>query len=155
MKLLFKNVSFFKKNFIFGCACSMWKFPDQGSNLHHSSDPSHCSDNARSLTSCPTRELQRMFLYSILASVERLLPSLQEKNFFLFFFYFFASACGMRKLPGQGLNHTIAIIRAIAVKCQVFNPLSHGGMFIIGTLLTSNQEFSPCLINVIEKGEED
>ena len=27
------------------CACSMWKFPDQGSNLHHSSDYSHCSDN--------------------------------------------------------------------------------------------------------------
>ena len=35
--------------FFFGCTCSMQKFPGQGSNLCHSSDSSHCSDNARSL----------------------------------------------------------------------------------------------------------
>ena len=33
------------------------KFPGQGSNLCHSSDPSQCSDNARSLTHWATREL--------------------------------------------------------------------------------------------------
>ena len=37
-----------------GCACSMWKFPGQGSNPWQSSGPSHCSDNTRSLTHCAT-----------------------------------------------------------------------------------------------------
>ena len=37
-------------------ACGTWKFPSQGSNLHHSSDLSHCSDT-RSLTHWATREL--------------------------------------------------------------------------------------------------
>ena len=40
--------------------CSKWKFPGQGSNLHHSSDPNHNSDNARSLTHLATRELSRV-----------------------------------------------------------------------------------------------
>ena len=31
--------------------------PISGSNLHHSSDPSHCTDNTGSLTLCATREL--------------------------------------------------------------------------------------------------
>ena len=31
----------------------MWKFPGQEWNLQHSSKPSHCSDNARSLTTAP------------------------------------------------------------------------------------------------------
>lgn len=35
----------------------MWKFPGQQSNLSCSSDPSCCSDKARSLTSCTAREL--------------------------------------------------------------------------------------------------
>ena len=30
------------------CTCSMRRFPGQGSNLCHSSDQSHCRDNARS-----------------------------------------------------------------------------------------------------------
>ena len=38
----------------------MWKFPGQGSNLCHSSDPSGCSDNTGSLTHT-TREL--IFFY--------------------------------------------------------------------------------------------
>ena len=36
----------------------MWKFLDQGSNPHHRSNLSHCSDGARSLTHCTTEELQ-------------------------------------------------------------------------------------------------
>ena len=40
----------------FFCTHCMWKFPVQ-SNLCHSSDPSHCSDNAGSLTYSTTREL--------------------------------------------------------------------------------------------------
>ena len=35
----------------------MCKFPGQGLNLCHSSDPSCSGDNARSLTCCTTREL--------------------------------------------------------------------------------------------------
>ena len=36
--------------FLFDCIPSMWKFPDKGSNLHHSSNLSQSSDDARSLT---------------------------------------------------------------------------------------------------------
>ena len=42
----------------FGHAHGMWKFPDQGLNPQHSSDPNCCSDNARSLTCYATRKLQ-------------------------------------------------------------------------------------------------
>ena len=38
--------------FFFGCACTMWKFPGQGSNLRHS------SDNAESLTTKPPENSQ-------------------------------------------------------------------------------------------------
>ena len=38
--------------------CSIWEFPGQGSNSHHSSNLSSCSDNTTgSLTCCVTREL--------------------------------------------------------------------------------------------------
>ena len=33
-----------------GGACGMWKFLDQRLNLSHSSNPSPCNDNTRSLT---------------------------------------------------------------------------------------------------------
>ena len=42
-----------------GCACSIRQFPGQGSNSQNSSDQSHYSDNAGSLTHCATRELPR------------------------------------------------------------------------------------------------
>ena len=43
--------------FLFGYTCDMQKFQGQGLNLPHSSDPSHFSDNARSLTRYYTRKL--------------------------------------------------------------------------------------------------
>ena len=43
--------------FFFGHAHRMQRFWGQGSNSHHSSDPSHNSDRAWSLTHCATREL--------------------------------------------------------------------------------------------------
>ena len=43
--------------FVPGCTCGIQKFPVQGSNPHHSSNQSHCSENAGSLTHCTTREL--------------------------------------------------------------------------------------------------
>ena len=46
-----------------GHTCGMWKFRGQGSNPCHSSDQSHCSDSARSLTCCTTRELQGLGIF--------------------------------------------------------------------------------------------
>jgi len=43
--------------FLFGLALSTWMFPGQRWNLHHSSNPSHCSDTARSLTHSAAGEL--------------------------------------------------------------------------------------------------
>ena len=36
----------------------MWKFLGQRSNLCHGNDPSHCIDNAGSISHCTTRELR-------------------------------------------------------------------------------------------------
>ena len=44
-KELFISLSLF-----FGCACCMWRFLGQGSNLSHSSSQSHSSDNSGCLT---------------------------------------------------------------------------------------------------------
>ena len=41
---------------LLGWTYVMQKFLGQGLNLHHSSNPSHCNDNAGSLTCCVTRE---------------------------------------------------------------------------------------------------
>ena len=59
--------------FFFYHICSMWKFPGEGLNLCHSSDPSHCSVHARSLTHCTTGELavpQKPFLDFLLCSTD-------------------------------------------------------------------------------------
>ena len=40
----------------FCCTHGMWKFPGQGLNPCHSSDPGHCSDNAGTLTHWATKE---------------------------------------------------------------------------------------------------
>ena len=42
---------------LFGLIHGIRKFLSQGLNLCHSSNPSHCIDNAGSLTCCTTREL--------------------------------------------------------------------------------------------------
>lgn len=36
---------------------AMWKFPGEGSNVSHNSDPNCCSDNTRFLADCATREI--------------------------------------------------------------------------------------------------
>ena len=46
-----------KKNFFFGCARGMWDF------LGQESHPSHSSDNARSLTTRPLRQLYCFFIF--------------------------------------------------------------------------------------------
>ena len=50
-----------KNSFFFGCAPSMQKFLDQGSNPSHSSDLSQTSNDTGSLTCCTTRELWELF----------------------------------------------------------------------------------------------
>ena len=56
---------FYFSFYVFGCTCNMWKFPGQGSNPLHSSKPSHCSDNAKSLTFCATGELLCLFILNM------------------------------------------------------------------------------------------
>ena len=41
----------------------MWKFLGQRLNAYHSSNPSHCRDNARALTCCITRKLAPWFIF--------------------------------------------------------------------------------------------
>ena len=74
--LWIKTNTFFKiwnKCFFFlflggGHAYGMWKFPGQGSNLSHSCDPSHSSDNARLLRHWATRELLNKSLLNLILS---------------------------------------------------------------------------------------
>ena len=49
--------------FFFGCTHSMWKFPGQGSNLHHNSNLRHCHDDAGSFPQGATWELRPRFLH--------------------------------------------------------------------------------------------
>ena len=48
--------------FVFWCTHSMWKFLGQGSDSHHSTKLSCCSDNARSLTLSATAETPKTLL---------------------------------------------------------------------------------------------
>lgn len=53
--------------------CTMWKFLGQGSNPHHSSNPSCCSDNTGSLTCCATGEILALFFFATPLYMEFLL----------------------------------------------------------------------------------
>ena len=57
MKREWQVMVFFFLFLFFVCSCGTLKFPAQGLNPCHSSDPSCCSDNSGSLTHCATREL--------------------------------------------------------------------------------------------------
>lgn len=57
------NLTAFIFFLIFGQAHGTWKFPDRGSNLHPSSNPSCCSD--RSLTPCSARELRAVSIFDL------------------------------------------------------------------------------------------
>ena len=60
-------------SFSFGHACSMKKFLCQGSNPNHSSDLSHHSDNARSLTSYQGTSNFPLFVVEIIYLMEIIL----------------------------------------------------------------------------------
>ena len=66
--------TWYLKNFFFGCVHSMWKFPGQGLNQCHSSDLSRCSDHARSLILCATRELLFTWYFKRFSWLEDSLP---------------------------------------------------------------------------------
>ena len=55
--LAFSMCNFQLYVYFFGHTHNMQKFPGQGSNLSHSSNPSHCSDNNGYLTHWATQEL--------------------------------------------------------------------------------------------------
>ena len=59
---------------LFGHTHDIWKFPGQGKNPHHSSNPSHSTDNAGSLTPRATRELQSILVFCVkkLSQIEQL-----------------------------------------------------------------------------------
>ena len=71
--------------FCFSHTHGMWKFPGQELNLCYSSDPSHCSANAGSLTCCAIRDLQ--------------MKSFKRKSEYLYIrlsrFLHFIFACGL------------------------------------------------------------
>ena len=62
----------------------MQKFPGQELNPCHSSDPSCCSDNARTLTYCVTRELLVCFYNPCCNFKERNVKSLTSYDLLLF-----------------------------------------------------------------------
>lgn len=76
------GISLFKNAFLFpllttgsyehflGCACGTWRFPGQGSNPPRSSDSSHSSDNAVSLTGGATWERQDYFISEMMFQVQ-------------------------------------------------------------------------------------
>ena len=62
MSILYDSIFYFLSITVtllkfFGHAHGVWMFLGQGLNPHHSSDPSFCSDNAKSLTHYAIREL--------------------------------------------------------------------------------------------------
>ena len=72
---------FFFFFFFFGHTHSMWKFLGQGSNLHHSRDPSHCSNNTVSWTCWATENSPTDFLKAELDESEsKLQDSLKVFN---------------------------------------------------------------------------
>ena len=76
----------------FGHTWSMWKFPGQGSNPSHSSDPSHCRDNAGSLTRYTTWDLNALFVWQshtvlVTVALQEVLKSKHVKPPTLFFFF--------------------------------------------------------------------
>ena len=111
----------FKFQVFFGHACVTQKFPGWGSNLHHSSDSSHSSDNGRSLTTRPPGTFPVFSFFggnSVLFSTVDApicIPTSSAQSFpFLHIltkvcylcssFFFPGCICGRSKFPGQGSN---------------------------------------------------
>ena len=67
-----ENAFFF---FLFGYALGIWKFLGQRLNLHCINDPSHCSDNARSLTRDTSGESWGWLFFPILITL--ILPTFE------------------------------------------------------------------------------
>ena len=90
--------------FPFGPGHGLQKFLGQGLNTHHGSGLSHCSDDARSLNCCTTRELLGVSLFAFICLCSIFPPRLrahQSWNCALFFFVF-PGLCGNLNRPGVG-----------------------------------------------------
>ena len=90
--------------FLFECICDMGKFPGQGSSPHHCSDPSCCSDKARSLTHCATGKLNSFFSVCLFFNILVALLFFIKKKFFfcpcLLSFEGCIAACGLSQARG-------------------------------------------------------
>ena len=111
-----------------GHAWGMWRFPGQGSNLGHSSDLSHCSDNAKSLTRGATGE-PRVLLFKLIYPGNHSMLAHFLIFYFFFFFFFFLLFRAARTT--YGCSHMLYHIRAIAADLhhssrqrRIPNPLS-------------------------------
>ena len=75
--------------FFFWSLHDIWQFPSQGLNLHHSSNPSRCSNNTGSLTHCTTRELLYWVSYMFRACFAHHVPWFQHEVYSPFYLQFF------------------------------------------------------------------
>ena len=115
----------------------MQKFPGQGSNPHHSSDPGCFSDNVGSLTHCATREHQKTFTFGtcwVYKPIFSIICFMKAKYrwgvSFLFFFFknvFWLCPCHVQ-VPGPGIKHLPQQWpELLQWQYQILNPLHHQG----------------------------
>ena len=120
--------------FFLGCICGMQRFPGQGPNLHHCSNSSCCSDNARSLFCWATGELLGSFLNIGLRGGEWFLmkliciTTLNSKPWssyrFFVFLIFRATLAAYGSFQARGwISATAASLHHSSWQCQILNPL--------------------------------
>ena len=80
----------------------MQKFLGQGSNLYHSSDPSHSNDSARSLIARPSRSTKSLFKNKLFCNVFLLILLILLYFSFKLFYY-------NKKIIAGGLYSTAQI----------------------------------------------
>ena len=105
--VLFFVFCLFVWGFFFGHICGMWKFLGQGSNPSLS-NPSLCSDNARSLIWCTTRELPQNAMWMVRSPAfgpHRVF--LIYNNFYFFHYSWFTAFCQFSAVQqGDPVIHT-------------------------------------------------
>ena len=90
--------------FFFCLTHGMWKPLGQGSNLHHSSDPSHFSDNSGSLTRCAIELLIFFFNHPFYCKTILVILSFSVMNNHLILHNFFLSVPAQLSEANQNSN---------------------------------------------------
>ena len=103
----------------FGCAWGMWKFLGQELNMHHNSDLSHSSDNARPLTCWTTGELLAyIFLFCFLGLH---LQHMEDPRLAFELELQLSAFTTATAMPN--LSHVCQLYHS-SWQCQILNPLS-------------------------------